>query len=63
VEYLLIAWLPLVCGRVFAAKWGMRNTYESMADKIKKIESLGWAKENLFLKKRRKDLTGLSWVQ
>jgi hypothetical protein len=41
----------------------MRNTYESMADKIKKRKSLGWARENLFLKKWRKDLTSLSWVQ
>jgi len=40
----------------------VRNTYKGMADKIKKIESLGLARENLFLKNGQ-DLTGLSWVQ
>ena len=32
----------------------VRNTYKGMADKIKKREKLGWARENLFLKERRR---------
>jgi hypothetical protein len=31
----------------------VRNTYKGMADKIRKRESLGWARENLLLKERR----------
>jgi len=37
--------------------WEVRNTYKGTADKIKKRESLGWARQNLFLKER----TGFNW--
>jgi len=35
----------------------VRNTYKGMADKIRNRESLGWARENLFLK----EWGGFNW--
>lgn len=36
----------------------VRNTHKGMADKIKKRESLGWTRENVFLKER----IGCNWL-